>query len=66
MPSRKHVLHLVCFQINTISMKKKSTPKEKTSLERTIENNTDKKNAWKKIIRELEKVESIRKGLMDD
>lgn len=55
MPSQKHVLHLACFQIDIISMKKKSSPKEKTSLDRIMEANSNNKNAWKKIILELEK-----------
>lgn len=36
-------------------MKKKTNPKETTSLDKIMEANTDVKNAWKKIILELEK-----------
>lgn len=46
-------------------MKKKSTLKEKTFLDKTIENNADKKSALKKIIVELEKGERIPKDLCD-
>lgn len=35
--------------------KKNSKPEEKFSLDKIIENNTDKKNALKKIIKELDK-----------
>lgn len=62
MSAQKHALLLSCFQIDTISMKRKSNPKEKSSLDRIMEDNADKKNAWIKIILELEKAENLRKG----
>lgn len=36
----------------------KNRPKEKSTLDKMLENNTDKKNALKKIIGELDKKEN--------
>ncbi|WP_164905146.1 hypothetical protein [Aequorivita ciconiae] len=42
-------------------MKKKPIPKENSSLDRMIEAISDKKNAWKKILLELEREMDTRK-----
>lgn len=46
-------------------MKKKSIVKEKSFLDKFIENNTDKISALKKIIVELEKEKHKTKDLLD-
>ncbi len=46
-------------------MKKKSTVKEKSFLDKSIENNADKKSALKKTIVELEKEKHKSKDLLD-
>lgn len=45
-------------------MKNKPILKGKTTLDRMLENSSDKKSALKKIIRELEKAEIMRKDLI--
>ncbi len=49
------------FELATALMKKKPIPKENSSLDRMIEAISDKKNAWKKILLELEREMDTRK-----
>ena len=45
-----------------LAMKDESTSKDKSTLDKMLENNADKRNALKKIIQELDKEENNKKN----